>query len=382
MAGIAVILVAAGDGTRLGQGIPKSLVKVNGKTLLEHALERIVGIPGLIQIVVASHENRVEEFAKICNSVIQNTVPAKFTPGGLSRQGSIANALQKVTEDADVILVHDAARCFTPTELFVSVADKVRETKSGVVPLLPVADTIKEVSGEIVHGTIDRANLRITQTPQGFLYSELLANYQIAQEDHTDDASLMQAAGVKITSVPGDPKAFKITVPSDLEYAVKMFGGQRSGIGTDVHRFSEDKSKPLYLGTLLFEGEVGLDGHSDGDALSHAIVDALLSAAGLGDIGSNFGVDDDKYAGANGSVFLTETVNRLNQHGWEILNVSVQLIGDRPKVSPMRIKLEQTLSEIIGAPVSVGATTTDGLGFLADARGVGAVATALIQSRL
>jgi 2-C-methyl-D-erythritol 4-phosphate cytidylyltransferase/2-C-methyl-D-erythritol 2,4-cyclodiphosphate synthase len=102
----------------------------------------------------------------------------------------------------------------------------------------------------------------------------------------------------------------------------------------------------------------------------------------LGDIGSNFGVDDDKYAGANGSVFLTETVNRLNQHGWEILNVSVQLIGDRPKVSPMRIKLEQALSEIIGAPVSVGATTTDGLGFLADARGIGAVATALIQSRL
>ena len=163
---------------------------------------------------------------------------------------------------------------------------------------------------------------------------------------------------------------------------MKMFGGQRTGIGTDVHRFSEDKTKPLYLGTLLWEGEVGLDGHSDGDALSHAIVDALLSAAGFGDIGSNFGVDDDKYAGANGSVFLSETVRRLHEKGWEILNVSVQLIGDRPKVAPMRIKLEQALSEIIGAPVSVGATTTDGLGFLADARGVGAVASALIQSRL
>ena len=382
MAGIAVILVAAGDGTRLGQGIPKSLVKVNGKTLLEHALERIIGIPGLIQIVVASHEDRVEEFATIGNSVILNTVPAKFTRGGSSRQGSIANALQKVTEDADVVLVHDAARCFTPTELFISVANKVRETNKGVVPLLPVADTIKEVSGEQVHGTIDRANLRITQTPQGFSYSKLVENYKNVTAEYTDDASLMQAAGESITSVLGDPKAFKITVPTDLEYAVKMFGGQRSGIGTDVHRFSDDKTKPLYLGTLLFDGEVGLDGHSDGDALSHAIVDALLSAAGLGDIGSNFGVDDEQYAGANGSVFLTETVKRLAEKGWQVINVTVQLIGDRPKVAPIRIKLEQALSEIIGAPVSVGATTTDGLSFLADGRGVGAVATALIQSRL
>ncbi|NDE88392.1 MAG: 2-C-methyl-D-erythritol 4-phosphate cytidylyltransferase [Micrococcales bacterium] len=382
MAGIAVILVAAGDGTRLGQGIPKSLVKVNGKTLLEHALERIIGIPGLIQIVVASHEDRVEEFAAISNSVIQDLVPAKFTPGGLSRQGSIANALEKVTLEADVVLVHDAARCFTPTELFVSVAKKVIETNHGVVPLLPVADTIKEVSGENVHGTIDRANLRITQTPQGFVYSELVENYKNASADYTDDAALMQAAGVKITAVAGDSRAFKITVPSDLEYAMKLFGGQRTGIGTDVHSFSEDKSKPLYLGTLQWDGEVGLEGHSDGDALSHAIVDALLSAAGLGDIGSNFGVDDDKYAGANGKVFLTETVNRLAEKGWEVINVSVQLIGDRPKVAPMRSKLEQALSEILGAPVSVGATTTDGMGFLADARGVGAVASALIQSRL
>ena len=145
---VAVILVAAGDGNRLGQGIPKALVKVNGKTLLEHALERIVGVAGLAQIVVASHENRVEEFADISNRIIAGIVPAKFTPGGTSRQGSIWNALQKVDSTVDVVLVHDAARCFTPTEVFNQVASKVAETGLGVIPVLPVADTIKEVSSE------------------------------------------------------------------------------------------------------------------------------------------------------------------------------------------------------------------------------------------
>ncbi len=379
---VAVILVAAGDGNRLGQGIPKALVKVNGKTLLEHALERIVGVANLAQIVVASHENRVEEFADISNRIIAAIVPAKFTPGATSRQGSIWNALQKVDPTVDVVLVHDAARCFTPTEVFNQVASKVAETGLGVIPVLPVADTIKEVSSETVLSTISRDNLRIAQTPQGFNYSDLFEKYQNATRDFTDDASLVQEAGGKIVSVPGSTLAFKITVPSDLAYAAKLFSAQRTGIGTDVHRFSSDPTKPLSLGTLHWEGEPGLDGHSDGDAMSHAIVDALLSAAGLGDIGTIFGVDDEKYEGANGAVFLESTLELLREHGWQVVNVSVQLIGNRPKVAPMRIKVEQALTEIIGAPVSVGATTTDGLGFLGDSQGVAAVATALIESRV
>jgi len=382
MAGIAVILVAAGDGTRLGQGIPKALVKVNGKTLLEHSLERILGIKELTQIVVASHENHVPEFTAIGNSVINGKVEAKYTPGGLSRQGSIWNALQAVEKDTEIVLVHDAARCFAPTELFESVVEAVKRKETGILPVLPVADTIKQVSHDVVETTIDREHLRIAQTPQGFQYSKLFENYQNATKDHTDDAALMQAAGETIHSVLGHPMAFKITVLSDLEYAAGLFRSQRSGIGTDVHRFSADSNKPLYLGTILWPGEVGLDGHSDGDAMSHAIVDAMLSAAGLGDIGGVFGVADDEYSGANGSVFISRTLELLAEHGWRVVNVAVQLIGNKPKVAPMRIQVEQALTDLIGAPVSVAATTTDGLGFLGDSQGVAAVATALIESRL
>jgi 2-C-methyl-D-erythritol 4-phosphate cytidylyltransferase/2-C-methyl-D-erythritol 2,4-cyclodiphosphate synthase len=383
MSEIAVILVAAGDGSRLQAGIPKALVKISDKTLLEHALENILKINGLVQVVVASHEDRVSEFEAIAREFAGDKIQLDFTPGGLSRQGSIANALKKVSDKAQVVLIHDAARCFTPTSVFERVAKTVIETGSAVIPVLPVVDTIKTVNQDVVLGTVDRNELRIAQTPQGFSREQIVKGYELATEDYTDDASLLQAQGHLVTSVLGDAMAFKITVQADLEYAELLLGNkseQRTGIGTDVHRFSEDQNKPLYLGTLLWPGETGLEGHSDGDALAHAIVDSLLAAAGLGDIGSNFGVDKPEYAGANGSVFIKETLNLLSSNGWKVLNVSVQLIGNKPKLSPRREEVEQALTALVKAPVSVGATTTDGLGFLGSSEGVGAVATALIES--
>ena len=382
MSRIAVILVAAGDGSRLQAGIPKALVKISDKTLLEHALENILQVQDLVQVVVASHEDRVEEFASIAKAFAGDKVELAFTPGGLSRQGSIANALKEVTSAADVVLIHDAARCFAPAAVFDRVARAVIETGSAVIPVLPVVDTIKNVNQDVVLGTVDRDGLRIAQTPQGFSREQIIKGYEAATADFTDDASLLQAQGALVSSVLGDAMAFKITVQADLEYAELLLGNkveQRTGIGTDVHRFSEDESKPLYLGTILWPGEVGLVGHSDGDALAHAVVDSLLAAAGLGDIGSNFGVDKPEYAGANGSVFIAETLRLLAEQGWSVVNVSVQLIGNKPKLSPRREEVEQALSALVGAPVSVGATTTDGLGFLGSSEGVGAVATALIE---
>ncbi len=382
MSKIAVILVAAGDGSRLQAGIPKALVKISDKTLLEHALENILQVQDLVQVVVASHEDRVEEFASIAKAFAGDKVELAFTPGGLSRQGSIANALKEVTTAADVVLIHDAARCFAPAAVFDRVARAVIETGSAVIPALPVVDTIKNVNQDVVLGTVDRDGLRIAQTPQGFSREQIIKGYEAASADFTDDASLLQAQGALVSSVLGDAMAFKITVQADLEYAELLLGNkveQRTGIGTDVHRFSEDESKPLYLGTILWPGEVGLVGHSDGDALAHAVVDSLLAAAGLGDIGSNFGVDKPEYAGANGSVFITETLRLLATQGWNVVNVSVQLIGNKPKLSPRREEVERALSALVGAPVSVGATTTDGLGFLGSSEGVGAVATALIE---
>ena len=377
---VAVILVAAGKGERLGAGTPKALVRVAGTTLLEHAISRAIGTKDLAQLVITATAGYLEQFLSLATPHIPSGIELVVLEGGETRQQSIALALGRVDKSAEVILVHDAARAFTPTEVFDRVVAEVSASGFGVVPVVAVHDTVKRASGEEVLETVDRSELRAAQTPQGFPAQLLRGAYSSETEEHTDDASLVQAFGHRVLSVAGDRMAMKVTTADDLILASHLVGGeQRTGIGTDTHRFSEESDKPLYLGTILWDGERGLDGHSDGDALSHAIVDALLSAAGLGDIGSNFGVDRPEFTGANGKVFLEEALVKLHSHGLSVINVSAQIIGNRPKVAPMRALVEQALTAIIHAPVTISATTTDGLGFLGNTEGVAVVASALIQ---
>jgi len=379
---VAVVLVAAGRGERLDAGKPKALVHVAGLTLLEHALARAVGTKDLVQLVITATPGFESEFIELASPHVPETIELSVVSGGVTRQGSIAKAMEQVTESAAVILVHDAARAFTPTEVFDRVVEEVRASGCGVIPVLAVHDTVKRATGNEVLETVDRSELRAAQTPQGFPAALLRDAYAKLTDEHTDDASLVQAFGARVLSVPGDRMGMKVTTRDDLILASHLIGGeQRTGIGTDTHRFSEDVSKPLFLGTIEWLGESGLDGHSDGDALSHAIVDSLLSAAGLGDIGSNFGVDRAEFAGANGSVFLTETLKKLAAADFAIINVSAQIIGNRPKVAPMREKVEQALTRLLHAPVTISATTTDGLGFLGNTEGVAVVASALIQRK-
>jgi 2-C-methyl-D-erythritol 4-phosphate cytidylyltransferase/2-C-methyl-D-erythritol 2,4-cyclodiphosphate synthase len=367
---VAVVLVAAGNGERLGLGLPKALVLIDGKTILEHSLEAVSSFQPE-QLVVVAHEDRVLEFQEL----VQNSYPGKFSvvPGGSSRQGSVANGLQLV--EADLVLVHDAARCFTPAEVFHAVQAGL-ETSPCVIPALAVTDTIKRVSGDQVLGTEDRDQLRAAQTPQGFHTNLLKAAIAQSTEVFTDEAALMQSAGHSVSFVTGSPLSKKITTIADLG---ERTTNQRTGIGSDAHRFSEDGT--LVLGCLSWEGLPKLEGHSDGDSIAHAMVDAMLSAAGLGDIGTNFGVDRPEYSGASGEVFLSATLDLISASGYELVNIAVQVVADRPKIGPRRLELEQRLSRIVGAPVSIGATTTDGLGFLSDSRGVAAVATALLRAR-
>jgi len=377
---VAVILVAAGKGERLGAGTPKALVRVAGTTLLEHAISRAIGTKGLSQLVITATPGYLEQFLSLSTPHIPSSIELVVLEGGETRQQSISLALSKVQESAEVVLVHDAARAFTPTEVFDRVAAEVVAAGFGVVPVVAVHDTVKRANGEEVLETVDRSDLRAAQTPQGFPAALLRTAYAEAVGEHTDDASLVQSLGHRVLSVAGDRMAMKVTTKDDLILASHLVGGeQRTGIGTDTHRFTDDATKPLYLGTIVWEGERGLDGHSDGDALSHAIVDALLSAAGLGDIGSNFGVDRPEFTGANGQIFLEGTLAKLHSHGFSVINVSAQIIGNRPKVAPMRERVEQALTAIIHAPVTISATTTDGLGFLGNTEGVAVVASALIQ---
>lgn len=383
---LAVVVVAAGLGTRLGADKPKAFVNLAEKTLLQHALENIAHVTSLEQVIIAVPAGHEAQTAELADTALAGaSVRFDVVVGGHTRQESISNALGVVDANINVVLVHDAARALTPAELFERVAAEVRRSKVGAVPVMKIADTIKRVDGEVVRETVDRNLLRAAQTPQGFIAADLIAAYAAAKNDYTDDAALVQAHGIQVNSVEGDERAFKITTAEDLAAAELRFIGHglganlRTGIGTDTHRFTDDNLKPLYLGTIVWPGERGLDGHSDGDAVSHAIVDALLSAAGLGDIGSNFGVDRPEFVGANGRVFLETTLELLRANGFSVQNVSVQIIGNRPKVTPMRAEVEAVLSGLLGAPVTLSATTTDGLGFLGNDEGVAAVATALIS---
>lgn len=389
---LAVVIVAAGKGERLGAAVPKAFFEIAGRTLLSHSIERALSSSRLLQLIVAAPAELVDQARITAESLAsaqlgEGRVSIEVVAGGASRQDSIAKALEVLSPDTDVVLVHDAARAFAPSSVFDRVATAVREGRRGIVPVEPVIDTIKRVAGDVVLETVDRTELRAAQTPQGFLAEQLTAAYASADEDHTDDAALMQAHGHEVGFVAGDAHAFKITTPNDVDRAYALISGAgavgaagiRVGIGTDTHRFTDESDKPLFLGTVEWAGERGLDGHSDGDAVSHAIVDALLAAAGLGDIGTNFGVDRPEFAGANGEVFLRGALELIANAGWVVSNVSVQIIGNRPKVAPHRERVERVLTQLLGAPVSLTATTTDGLGFLGASEGVAAVATALLR---
>jgi 2-C-methyl-D-erythritol 4-phosphate cytidylyltransferase/2-C-methyl-D-erythritol 2,4-cyclodiphosphate synthase len=265
------------------------------------------------------------------------------------------------------------------------VVDAVRATGTGVVPGLTVVDTIKRVDGHgAILGTVDRSALSAVQTPQGFPRHMLVAAAAASTGEATDDAAVVASAGYPVNVIEGDPLAFKITTPWDLRRAESLLQAgsvlagldPRVGTGIDVHAF--DDASPLWLAGLHWPGERGLSGHSDGDAAVHAICDALLAAAGLGDIGGIFGTSDPAYAEAHGDVFLSETVRRITAAGFRIGNVSVQIIGNRPKLAPRRAEAQALLGSLIGAPVSVTATTTDELGFTGRGEGIAALATAIL----
>ncbi|MCW4386133.1 2-C-methyl-D-erythritol 4-phosphate cytidylyltransferase [Salinibacterium sp. SYSU T00001] len=383
----AVVIVAAGSGSRLGLGEPKAFVRVAGRSLLERAVASVIGMREATQIVVvAPADRRAQAEALARDAAGRASGFVTVVAGGPSRQGSVAAGLAAVGASVEIVLVHDAARALTPSALFDEVADAVRASGNGVVPVLPVSDTIKRLGreGQVV-GTPDRSELAAAQTPQGFPREPLVAAYAATDVEHTDDAALFAAAGQAVTAVAGDALAFKITTPWDLARAESLLQSNgeaaialRTGVGVDVHAF--DAESPLWLGGLYWPDEEGLKGHSDGDALCHAVCDALLSAAGLGDIGGRFGTSDDRFAGAHGDVFIGETVRLVAGAGFEVVNVAVQLIANRPRLAGRRFELEQNLSGLVGAPVSVSATTTDGLGFAGRGEGLTAIATALIRS--
>lgn len=454
-----LILLAAGQGTRLGAGMPKALVTLGtghrAAPIVLHALRSALGAPGLSQVVLVAPPG--EEGMQHLRDAIsplevplapaeptlapepehrgwhsgalalpgQQACPFTIVPGGAERSDSVAAGLAALPAQVQIVLVHDSARALTPAQIFTNVAAMVAEGHDAVTPALPVTDTIKQIriapdGTEVVRSTPERASLRAVQTPQGFSRATLTEAHARITHAVTDDCGMIEALGGQVTVIAGSPRAMKITTADDLQGAdqwLREAGAHpeqphplrapdqaqtqdddegdhqmtsstaypdiRTGIGTDIHAWAPAGStRMLWLGCLEWPGERGIEGHSDGDVAAHAACNALLSAAGLGDLGSVFGTDRPEMAGASGAQMLTHVHGLLETDGWQIGNVAIQVIAPRPKIGPRRAEMEAALSAALaGAPVSVSAATTDALGFVGRAEGLVGIATALIRRR-
>ncbi len=372
----AAIIAAAGSGERFGAQIPKALIHLGDRTLLEHAIAALA--PVATQIIVtapAGYENQIRTLVGDGIEVVT---------GGATRSESVRNGLALVTSDIDYVLVHDAARALATTQLARNVITELSNGEKAVIPGLVQVDTVKSVdSSGYVLATPDRSTLRRVQTPQGFS-RELLVKAHASKNDATDDGALVETIGAKVKIIQGEERALKITTPADLSIALSYIGSAsefRSGVGLDAHTFAE--GKPLWLAGILWPSEMGVEGHSDGDVAAHAICDALFAASGLGDLGSNFGVNRPEYAGASGAKLLNETLAMISKAGYKISHISVQVIANRPKLGARRIEAIAALSNALGgASVALLATTTDGMGLTGEGKGIAAIASALITKNM
>ena len=374
----AALIAGAGMGHRLGAEIPKALIQIDGVTLVERAFASLSTV--VDEIVITAPAGYEEQFRAIVGD------SAKVISGGVLRSDSVNLALKSLSPTIKYVLVHDAARALATSDLASRVLSELEKGEAAVIPALNVIDTIKEVDRDgYVRNTPDRSILKAIQTPQGFSVDVLKRAHE-ASQDATDDAALVEALGIKVKTIAGEARAMKITNPEDIATAVTLLRPSNSeiriGIGTDAHAFSSDPSRQLWLAGIYWPDVVGVDGHSDGDVAAHAICDALFSATSLGDLGSNFGVSDSKYAGASGAMLLSETLSRVTKAGYEIANVGVQIVCNKPKIGTRRVEAIAALSQSLGgAAVSVTATSTDGLGFTGEGKGISAIATALVVKK-
>jgi 2-C-methyl-D-erythritol 4-phosphate cytidylyltransferase / 2-C-methyl-D-erythritol 2,4-cyclodiphosphate synthase len=373
---VTALIVAAGTGERLGGGMPKQYRVMGGKPMLRWAVEAMQRHPAVaaIRVVIGSGQQELAEAALMGLDV------DSLTEGGRERADSVRSGLETVRTDN--VLVHDAARPFCPPAVIDRLLASL-EFYEGSSPVLAVGDTLMRASDQLEE-PIDRSGLVRVQTPQAFRLEALRQAYEgWSGPAPTDETTVLRASGMRVAAVQGDPALEKITTPADFERAEEWLAGRlipRTGMGFDVHAFAGHG--PIMLGGIEVPHERGLAGHSDADVVLHAITDALLGAAGLGDIGEHFPPTDPTYQGMSSDRFLRHAMDLLRSGGAIIDHVDCTIIAEEPKVGPYRSQMRARIAEIAGlAPgqVSVKATTTEGLGFTGRREGIGAQALASIR---
>ncbi len=369
---IIAIIVAAGRGKRLGSSLPKQFLKIRGRTMLEMSVEAFEKNHRIDEIFVVANPEYSELTGKLCEKFSKVT---RIVKGGKERQDSVAAALDLICEPAGgIVLVHDGARPFVSDDIITAVAEAAADC-GAAVPAVQAKDTIRQRSGEKSR-TLQRENLFCVQTPQGFRTSLLKEALKKATEDGflgTDDASLIERLGINISMVRGEEKNRKITTKEDLETEMRI------GTGYDVHRLVEGRK--LVLCGVEIPHEKGLLGHSDADVALHALMDAMLGAAGLGDIGKHFPDTEEKYRGISSLKLLKRVAELLWEAGYSLGNADITIIAQRPKIAGYIPRMRASIAEVMNCEedkINIKGTTTERLGFVGREEGIASEAVCIL----
>jgi len=369
----AAVIVAAGQGLRAGQPLPKQFARWRGKPLVRHAAEALIdaGAAPLVLAIPAGAD-------AVAAEALAGLQGIRFVAGGTTRHASVRAALESLADEKPAqVLIHDAARPRCPRQVIERLLAALG-TAPGAIPVLPMVDSLVRAERGLMAGSAERDALRRVQTPQAFRYPEILAAHRAwsGAPNAGDDAQVAQAAGLAVALVEGDERLRKLTFAEDFMESLPI---PRVGTGFDVHRLAAGEA--LWLCGVRIAHERGLAGHSDADVALHAVVDALLGAAGEGDIGQHFPPSDSRWRGASSSHFVEHAVRLAADAGFAVGNVDVTLICEAPKIGPHREAMRARLAELLGVgieAVNVKATTTERLGFAGREEGIAAQAVAVL----
>ena len=393
---VTVVIMAAGQGTRMGTELPKQFLRIGpqGETILETTVKTFDDCSAVDEILIAANQDFIVRCRNLCERF---TKVWGVVPGGRERQDSVREGLQHAS-DSGLVLVHDAARPYVTEAVILRVLEGAARC-GAAVPVVPVKDTIRQVIGDAESAetcrdkraaadeeagarqsrTLERSRLYQVQTPQGFRTSLLKEAYRKAYEDGfygTDEAGVVEHFGAAVTMVLGAEANKKITTREDMPVTQTDF---RIGTGYDVHRLTEGRA--LILCGVEIPHEKGLLGHSDADAALHALMDAMLGAAALGDIGRHFPDSDERYKGISSLLLLAEVRRLIAEKGFAVGNADITIIAQRPKIAPYITQMQANVARTLGVDkdrVNVKATTTERLGFAGREEGIAAEAVCLL----
>lgn len=361
-----MILLGAGSSTRFGSSVKKQWLVTGEIPLWLHVAEHFEKNVEFDDIIIVSSEVEI--------NYMKNFASYTYVVGGDSRQVSLSNALAHVT--ADYVLVSDIARCCVPADMIHRILD-ARTQASCIVPVMPVTDTLY-----LNDQPIDREHVKIIQTPQ-LSVTKMLKQALETDTLFTDDSSAIASLGEKIHFVKGSSKAHKLTTLEDLKKLSCLQAPSSkilSGFGIDIHPF--ETGKQMFLCGVPIDVEYGFKAHSDGDVAIHALIDALLGAAGMGDIGELYPDTDENYAGADSKILLQDTVRRIVSSGYTIGNIDLTIMAEVPKISPYKERMRTTLADLLGLRknfINIKATTAEKLGFIGRKEGVTVHAVATLS---